>query len=89
MKTIAAQEIKRRGISAVEELLDEGAVHVIKNNYPQYVVITEERYQEFLKTENDAYLMRVKASLADLKEGDVKQFTTVEDLLQAFEEDIR
>ena len=30
MKTISAQEIKRRGISAVDEELKEGPVHVIK-----------------------------------------------------------
>jgi hypothetical protein len=31
MKSIAAQDIKRRGISAVDEALKEGPVHVIKN----------------------------------------------------------
>ena len=32
MNTISAQEIKRRGISALDELLKDGPVHVIKNN---------------------------------------------------------
>ena len=35
MNTLAAQEIKRKGISAVDEVLKEGPVHIIKNNQPQ------------------------------------------------------
>ena len=46
MNTISASEIKRCGISAVDELLDKGPVHVIKNNRRRYVVLTEEAYQE-------------------------------------------
>lgn len=71
MKSIAAQDIKRRGISAVDESLKEGPVYVIKNNRPQYVVLSEERYRELLESENEAYLVRVKASLDDLKAGRV------------------
>jgi PHD/YefM family antitoxin component YafN of YafNO toxin-antitoxin module len=81
MLTIAAQEIKRRGISAVDDLLDDGPVHIIKNNRPQYVIISEERYQEFVKSEDQSYLARVKASLKDLKKGNVQRFTNVDDLL--------
>lgn len=44
MNTIPAQEIKRRGISAVDELLRDGPVHVIRNNQPRYVVMSEEDY---------------------------------------------
>lgn len=44
MKTIPAQEIKRRGISALDELLKDGPVHVIRNNRPRYVVMSEEDY---------------------------------------------
>jgi PHD/YefM family antitoxin component YafN of YafNO toxin-antitoxin module len=46
MNTIPAQEIKRCGISAVDELLKNGPVHIIKNNRPQYVVLTEEAYAQ-------------------------------------------
>lgn len=57
MNTIPAQELKRRGISAVDEALKKGPVHVIKNNRPQYVVMTEEDYEKLLhgqsaRTEN-------------------------------------
>jgi PHD/YefM family antitoxin component YafN of YafNO toxin-antitoxin module len=44
MNTIAAQEIKRRGVSALDELLKHGPVRVIKNNRPRYVVLREEDY---------------------------------------------
>jgi len=44
MHTIPAEEIKRRGISALDEMLKEGPVQVIKNNRPRYVVMTEEDY---------------------------------------------
>ena len=42
MNTITAQEIKRRGISAVDDALRKGPVHIIKNNKPSYVVLAEE-----------------------------------------------
>ena len=45
MTLMAAQEIKRRGISAVDEALANGPVHIIKNNQPQYVVLSEAAYQ--------------------------------------------
>ncbi|MEK7261519.1 MAG: prevent-host-death protein, partial [Pseudomonadota bacterium] len=54
MKTIPAQEIKRRGLSALDKDLKEGPVHVIKNNRPQYVVLSEERYQAFIAAEEEA-----------------------------------
>jgi Phd_YefM. len=55
MNTIAAQDIKRRGISAVDDLLANGPVHVIKNNEPEYVVLTEERYLELIEAEDEAH----------------------------------
>ncbi len=85
MNTIPAQEIKRRGISAVDELLERGAVHVIRNNRPQYVVITEERYQSLLESEKEATLARVRESLADYRAGRVREFASAEELLQALD----
>jgi len=43
--TITAQEIKRRGISAVDEALRHGPVHVIQRNRPRYVILREEDYR--------------------------------------------
>ncbi len=73
MNTIAAQEIKRRGISAVDEKLGEGPVHVIKNNEPKYVVLSEERYRELIESEDKAYMARMRESLSDYKAGRVKR----------------
>ena len=85
MNTIPAQEIKRRGSSAVDELLEHGAVHVIRNNRPQYVVITEERYQSLLESEEEATLARVRESLEDYRAGRVRKFSSAEELLQALD----
>jgi PHD/YefM family antitoxin component YafN of YafNO toxin-antitoxin module len=81
MNAIAAQDIKRRGISAVDEALKEGPVHVIKNNKPQYVVISEERYRDLIAAEDEAYSARVRASLEDVKAGRIKR-GTAKDLIK-------
>lgn len=81
MNAIPAQEIKRRGIAAVDEFIAKGDVHVIKNNQPQYVVLSEERYQELMVAEEEAHYARVRASLEDLKEGRVKR-GTADDLIK-------
>jgi mRNA-degrading endonuclease YafQ of YafQ-DinJ toxin-antitoxin module/PHD/YefM family antitoxin component YafN of YafNO toxin-antitoxin module len=81
MNAIPAQEIKRRGIAAVDELIAKGDLHVIRNNQPQYVVLSEERYQELIVAEQEAYYARVRASLEDLKEGRVKR-GTADDLIK-------
>ena len=78
MNTIPAQEIKRRGIGAVDELLTKGAVHVIRNNQPQYVVLSEERYQDLLEEQEEALEARVRASLEDLKAGRVTRGTAAD-----------
>jgi PHD/YefM family antitoxin component YafN of YafNO toxin-antitoxin module len=85
MNSLRAQELKRRGIAAVDDLIAKGDVHVIRNNEPQYVVLSEERYQELVADANEAYLARVRASLEDVKAGRVKNYKTAEDLLKALE----
>lgn len=85
MNTIPAQEIKRRGIAAVDDLIAKGPVHIIRNNQPQYVVLSEERYQELLEAQDEAYVARVRASLEDLKAGRVRRFSSAEELLQALD----
>jgi len=81
MNAIPAQEIKRRGIAAVDELIAKGDLHVIRNNQPQYVVLSEYRYQELIVAEQEAYYARVRASLEDIKEGRVKR-GTADDLIK-------
>jgi PHD/YefM family antitoxin component YafN of YafNO toxin-antitoxin module len=81
VNTIAAQEIKRRGIGAVDELIARGDVHIIRDNQPKYVVVSQERYQELLEAEEDAYTARIIASLEDLKVGRVTR-GAAEDLIR-------
>ena len=46
--TIPAQEIKRRGITAVDDALKAGSVHVVSRNQPRYVIFSEEQYRELV-----------------------------------------
>ncbi|MBU0673411.1 MAG: type II toxin-antitoxin system Phd/YefM family antitoxin [Proteobacteria bacterium] len=85
MNTMPAQELKRRGIAAVDDLIAEGDVHVIRNNRPQYVVMSEERYQELLADADEAYLARVRTSLTEVKTGKVRKFATADELLSALD----
>jgi PHD/YefM family antitoxin component YafN of YafNO toxin-antitoxin module len=82
MNIVPAQEIKRRGIAAVDEALAQGPVHIVKNNRPQYVVLTEARYQELLEMQEEAVLARVKASLEDVKAGRITRHRSVDALLK-------
>lgn len=66
MITIPAQDVKRRGIGAVDELLTQEPVHIIKNNQPMYVVLREDDYQTMME---DLALARVEASEADVRSG--------------------
>jgi PHD/YefM family antitoxin component YafN of YafNO toxin-antitoxin module len=87
MNIIPAQEIKRRGIAALDDAIAKGDVHVIRNNQPQYVVLSEERYQELIVAEREAYYARVRASLKDVKGGKVRTFKTAEELMAALDAD--
>ena len=83
MNSIPAQEIKRRGIAAVDDLIAKGDVHVIRNNQPQYVVLSQERYQDLIEAQDEAFEARVRASLEDLKAGRVRRFASAEELIKA------
>jgi PHD/YefM family antitoxin component YafN of YafNO toxin-antitoxin module len=78
VRTIPAREIKRRGISAVDDALREGPVHVIKKDRPRYVILDEEHYQELVEAQEEAYAARVKAALEDLDAGRVRRVTAQE-----------
>jgi prevent-host-death family protein len=45
MNVITIAEIKRRGMSAVEEALAHGPVHLMKRNRPAAVLLSEEAYE--------------------------------------------
>jgi PHD/YefM family antitoxin component YafN of YafNO toxin-antitoxin module len=78
MNTIPAQEIKRRNISVVDDLIANGDVYVIRNNKLQCVVLSEARYQALLEAQDEAYTARVLASLADIKAGRAQRGTATE-----------
>ena len=78
MNSLTAQEIKRRGIGAVDGLLGGGPVYVIKNNQPRYVVLREEDYSGLLSELSES---RLAASEADWAAGRV-QHGTAADLMR-------
>jgi mRNA-degrading endonuclease YafQ of YafQ-DinJ toxin-antitoxin module len=39
MNTLPAQEVKRRGVAAFDELVGDGPIHIIRRNRPEYVVV--------------------------------------------------
>jgi hypothetical protein len=70
MNMLAAQEIKRCGIGAVDGMIVNGPVFVIKNNHPRYVVLREEDYAGLL---SELAASRLAASESDLKAGRVRR----------------
>lgn len=66
MNMLAAQEIKRRGIAAVDSLIEKGPVRIVKNNRPRYVVMSEDEYEALM---TDLAEARLAASEADLRAG--------------------
>lgn len=84
MNSIPAHEIKRRGISAVDELLERGPVHVMSRNRPRYVVMDEAQYQEHLEDQEEASWARIRASLEDVAAGRVRRFDDAHELVAHF-----
>ena len=82
MNSIPAQEIKRRGMGAVDEALENGVVHVIKNNRPLYVVLSEEQYRSLKATEEEALLVRVESALKDVKAGRTRRHKNAASLIK-------
>lgn len=72
MNMIAAQEIKRRGMAAVDHLLEQGPVQILKNNRPRYVVLSGKEFDVLM---SDLAEARMAASEADLKAGRVRKGT--------------
>jgi len=77
LNTIAAQEIKRRGVIALEEGLMQGPIHILKRNRPVCVVLSETQFQELV---DQAATARLADSLADLQHERVG-FSNCHDIL--------
>jgi PHD/YefM family antitoxin component YafN of YafNO toxin-antitoxin module len=80
-RLIPAAEIKRRGISSLDELLDDGPVYVIKNGRPRYVVLSEESYRELLEGYEASERESIRESLRAARSGDLKR-SSVEDTIK-------
>jgi len=70
MSTMPVQEIKRRGMSAVDKALADGPVHMVKSNRAENVVMSEEDYQQLI---NELAEARLAASETDLRAGRVRR----------------
>lgn len=70
LNIVAAQDVKRRGLIALEERLADGPVHVVKRNRPVCVVLSEAYYRELVDL---AATARLAQSGADLREGRVRE----------------
>ena len=85
MKTISSQEIKRRGISAVDEDLKNGPVHVIKNNKLKYVIMDQEKYSELVSESEASYDKRLIIALDEIEKGEIQAHDTINDLMDAID----
>ena len=82
MATIPAQEVKRRGMSALNAQLKDGPVWVIANNTPKYVVLFAD---DFRRMRHEAFVEGCLESDAECRAGQASP-TTVSDLISAFDE---
>lgn len=78
MSTIPAREIKRRGISAVDDELRSGPVQVIQHDEVRYVVLNPEQYQELKEAYEEAMLARVRAAQDEVAAGQFQRMTAQE-----------
>lgn len=69
-RLIPASEIKRRGISMVDELLVEGPVYILKNDRIEYVIMGRATYEDVMEDQDEASDARVRESLEELARGE-------------------
>jgi PHD/YefM family antitoxin component YafN of YafNO toxin-antitoxin module len=82
MRFVPAREIKRRGISAVDEQLKKGPVYIIKNDEPKYVVLSREQFEDMLDDFDQPFMERIRESLEDFENGRWR-YVTPEELMEA------
>ena len=84
MGIVPVQEIKRRGISAVDVALKDGPVHLIRNNRAEYVIMAERDYQQLMQ---DLMEARLAASELDVRAGRVRRGNANELMLEILSND--
>ena len=85
MNTIAATEIKRYGLSAIDDQVTLGPVHIIKKNNPTYVIMQETQYNNILRDLDEAYMDRLHLSLQEIKNKKTHSFKNVKELMKEIE----
>ncbi|MGN0842232.1 MAG: prevent-host-death protein [Kiritimatiellia bacterium] len=83
MTTMPVQEVKRRGMSVLDDSLASGPVYVIRNNTPRYVVMFADAFREMEESLADA---RIAAAEADIKAGRVTHGTADELMAELLED---
>lgn len=75
MQTLPAQEVKRRGLAAIEELLEQGPVHILKHNRPACVVLSEAEFARLSQpdTSRNSLTSAWDALLAPTRQGTVSR----------------
>jgi PHD/YefM family antitoxin component YafN of YafNO toxin-antitoxin module len=86
MRYVPAREIKRRGISAVDEQLKEGPVYIIKNDEPSYVVLSQKQYDDLVDACEQPFMERLKESVEDYEAGRYR-LVTADELIEELELD--
>ena len=79
--TMPAQEIKRRGMSALNGPLKDGPVFVIANNRPRYVVLSAD---EFRRINHERFVEETLRGVAESEAGHSDP-VTVDELISAFD----
>ena len=78
--TMPAQEIKRRGMSALNASLAHGPVWVVSNNTPKYVVMFAD---DFKRMRHEAFVNECLRSEAEYRAGHFKRTTPSELMSEA------
>jgi PHD/YefM family antitoxin component YafN of YafNO toxin-antitoxin module len=82
IRTVPAREIKRRGLGMLDADLSDGPVHVIKNDEPTYVVMSEAHYARLLVAQREADVAGIREALDDVAAGRVTRYDDVEDFIR-------
>ncbi len=73
IRTIPAREVKRRGIGVVDEMIGDGPVHVIRNDRPMYVIMTEAQYKELVEARREAEITGIQEAIDAVAAGRVRR----------------
>jgi PHD/YefM family antitoxin component YafN of YafNO toxin-antitoxin module len=75
MRTISERELMRRGLSVIDEMIDDGPVHVLRDDRPMYAVMPVACYDLMVEAQREAETAGVREALADVSDGQVRRIT--------------